>query len=101
MTDVFFSSGHDLIFCNQYLTWVIKLRGQWSLIRKGGSSIVRSGSDCQHLRKTRGGRELGSSDLGNRCESPINVVIRQQAKDADACHPTDKGLTKRYVAQVH
>ena len=50
--------------------------GQCSLILWDGSSIVRSGCDCEQ----RGGRELGLSGMVNTCESLINAVIEDKPK---------------------
>ena len=36
----------------------------------------------------------------NTCESLINVVIGEQAKDADVCRKTDNGLDKMVRGQV-
>jgi hypothetical protein len=58
------------MFCHRYPTRVISSGDNGASSYKDGSLIVRSGCDCQH----QGGRELGSSDKGNTCESLINVV---------------------------
>jgi hypothetical protein len=84
------------MFCHRYPTRVISSGDNVASSYKDGSSIVRSGCDCQH----QSGRELGSSGMVNTCESLINAVTGEQAKDADACHQTDNGLDQKVRGQV-
>ena len=72
------------MFCHQYPTQTCgwsnpAVRSSGDKVAspvRGGNSIERSGCDCQH----RGGRELGSNGMVNRCKLPLNVVTTNKPK---------------------
>lgn len=70
--------------CHQYPTKACgwsnpAVRSPWdnvASLTKSGDCFAKSRHDCQH----QSGRELGSGGRVNRCEPPINVVMKNKPK---------------------